>query len=40
MSSFKYAGDITGEIGKIFPGGESILNFSPKALGEAYGNLL
>jgi hypothetical protein len=40
MSSFKYAGDITGELGKILPGGESILNFSPKALGEAYQNLL
>lgn len=40
MSSFKYAGDITGELGKILPGGESIFNFSPKALGEAYQNLL
>ena len=40
MSSFKYAGDITGEIGKLFPGGESIFNFSPKALAESYQNLL
>ena len=32
MSSFKYAGDITGEIGKIFPGGESILIFHQKLL--------
>ena len=40
-SSFKYAGDISEQIGNIMPGvGGSMLDFSPKALGEAYKNLL
>ena len=40
-SSFQYAGDITEQLGNLMPGfGGSMLDFSPSALGEAYGNLL
>jgi hypothetical protein len=40
-STFKYAGDISEQIGNIIPGiGGSVLDFSPSALGEAYYNLL
>ena len=38
-SSFQYMGDITGELSKILPGGESILDLSPSTLGAAYKNL-
>jgi len=40
-SAFQYAGDITEQLGNLMPGfGGSMLDFSPSALGEAYGNLL
>jgi len=40
-SAFQYAGDISEQLGNLMPGfGGSMLDFSPSALGEAYGNLL
>ena len=40
-SAFQYAGDVTEQLGNLMPGfGGSMLDFSPSALGEAYGNLL
>jgi len=40
-SAYKYAGDIGEQIGNIIPGiGGSVLDFSPRALGQAYKNLL
>ena len=41
QSAFKYVGDFSEQIGNILPGvGGSMLDFSPRALGEAYQNML